>query len=166
MFWDKWKNNKKGFTILEIIVVIVVVVSVFAAVLSFFTLDVKTSERSRAKLVAISLCEEAIEAVRNFRDNTSWTENGIGILATNTNLYPVVTPSGWLFVLGSENLNNFTRYVVLSRVSRDTNSNIEAIYNPINDDPDTRKVVATVTWTDRYGPASENLTLYITNWKR
>jgi len=167
MFGDKWKNNKntKGFTIVEVMVVILVFVTVFLSILSFFSLDIKSSERSRMKLSAIAFCEEAMEAARSFRDNTKWSDSGIGKLTVNINYHPVVGSSGWDMVLGSENINGFIRNVVFYKVSRDGNDNIETSYNPINDDPNTRKVVVTVTWTDRQGETSETLSTYLTNWR-
>jgi type II secretory pathway pseudopilin PulG len=158
-------NKKGGFTIVEIIIAIVIVVSVFGTILSFFSLDIRTSERNRTRLQALLFAQEAMEAVRSFRDNTTWSGNGPGILISGTNYHPVIASSGWSIISGSENTGIFTRNIVFYNVSRNINDNIESVYNPANKDPDTKKVIVVVSWNDRYGPASESLTSYITNWR-
>ena len=92
MSGTKWRFNKKflpadrrGFTIVEIIVVIAIIASAFIAILSFFVFDSRVSDRGRMKLRAVSLIEEATEAVRNFRDNNDWTIDGIGNLIVEVN---------------------------------------------------------------------------------
>ena len=111
------------------------------------------------------MAEEVIEAVRNFRDNTSWDSTGIGILTASADYHLVSSSTGWDIILGNETINGFTRAAVFNRASRDDNDDIEAIYNSINDDPNTRKVTVTVNWTDRQGDTSEKLETYITNWR-
>lgn len=166
MFWDKWKNNRKdGFTIIEIVVVVVVVVSVFGAILSFLSLGVRNSERNRTRLQAILLAQETMEAVRNFRDNTTWSNDGIGSLAVGANYYPVFVSLGWNIVPGVENTGIFNRSVIFYNVSRDTNGNIESVYNSARNDINTKKVFVTVSWNDRYGSANETITGYIANWR-
>jgi len=166
MFGTKWRFNKKGFTIVEIIVVIAIIVSAFIAILSFFAFDSRVSDRGRMRLRATSLIEGATEAVRNFRDNNDWTIDGIGSLIVEVNYHPVMASKSWDILSGSEVIDGFTRSVVFSNVSRDGNDNIEQSYNPFNNDPDTKKIKITVSWTDRNGLTSESLETYLTNWKR
>ena len=162
----KWKKNKSGFTIIEALVSIAVIVAVFTAVLGFSVLKNRVDYRNQTKIKAIFLAEEALEAVHNFRGNTEWLTSGISIFIPDIVYHPVKNSSGWDIVAGAENINGFTRTIIFSRVSRDTNKNIESNYNPANDDPDTKKLLVTVNWNDRYGLASESLTTYITNWKQ
>ena len=173
MFGTQWKNNKKspladrqGFTLVEIIVVIAIIVLALANILAFLGFDSRAAERGRIRLVALSLAQEAMEAVRNFRDNTTWETTGLGSLSTDTNYHPVSNSSGWNIVLGEETSNGFTRTIVFNRVSRDANDNIENSYNPVNDDPNTVKVKVIINWNDRQGPANESLTTYLTNWRK
>jgi len=163
MFGIKWKFNK-GFTIVEILVVMFVIVSTFAAILGFFSLDIRVSERNRMRLQALSLAEEAIEAVRSFGNVNSW-QNGIGGLAIGAEYHPIVIGSIWNIVSESENINNFNRKIIISPVSRDNEDNIENTYNPANNDPNTRKISVIVSWADRIGLASESIGAYLTNWK-
>jgi prepilin-type N-terminal cleavage/methylation domain-containing protein len=162
----RWKNNKNnGFTIVEIIVAIAIIVSAFGAILGFFSFEAKVAERERMKLKAISLAEEAMEATRNFRDNTTWSSTGIGNLSVGIDYHPASSSAGWGIVSGIENINEFSRKIVFNKVSRDANSNIESTYNPSNDDSNTRKVIVTISWADREGQMSETIKTYITNWR-
>jgi len=163
-----FKHIRKGagFTIVEIIVVVAVIIAAFTAVLGFFTFEAKVAGRSRMRLQAISFMEEAMEAVRNFRDNTSWSSAGIGSLTVGVDYHPASSSAGWDIISGNETINEFTRAIVFNEVSRDANHNIESAYNPGNDDDDTRKITVTMSWTDRQGSASESLATYITNWRQ
>ncbi|MFZ5559203.1 MAG: prepilin-type N-terminal cleavage/methylation domain-containing protein [Patescibacteria group bacterium] len=172
MFGIKWIFNKKslpivrrGFTIIEIVVVIAIIVLAFFAILGFFIIDARVTDRSRARLEAISLAEEGVEAIRNFRDFNDWSVDGLGTLSSGVNYHPVRASSSWDIVSGSETINGFIRSIIFNRVSRDTNDNIEQVYNPLNDDPNTRKVTVTITWVDRQGAGTENLVTYLTNWR-
>ncbi len=162
----KFKLNKQGFTIVEVFVVIAVIVVAFTAILGFFTFKAKVAERARMKLKAISLAEQGMEAVRNFRDNTYWNSEGIGSLVANTDYHPASSSSGWNIVSGKETVNDFTRAIVFDNVSRDSNDNIQDVYQASNNDSQTRKVTILISWSDRQGLATESLTGYITNWRK
>lgn len=162
MFGIKWNNNK-AFTIIEVIVVAAVIIAVFVAILGFFAFESKVAERGRMRLKAASLNREAIEAVRNFRDNTIWASDGIGNLNTGANYHPVISGDSWNIISDSEIINEFTRKIVFDRVYRDGNDNISGSGT---EDSNTRKVIITISWTDRQGSAEESLITYITNWRK
>ncbi len=150
----------------EITVIIAIVslsaISLLAVSLSAFKVHTVSEQTDKAGILA----KEALEAARNYRDATSWSANGIGTLTPGANYYPqVVTDSAsssWRMALGTESLNGFTRRLVFSNVSRDpVTDNIEATYNALNNDPNTKKVTATVSWNNK----SVVLTTYLTNWR-
>lgn len=154
----------KGFTIIEILVAIAVIIAAFTAILGFFAFEARVAERGRARLEAISFAQEAIEAVRNFRDNTGWSSPGIGIgtLTAGVDYHPVSSPTGWNIALEDETIGEFTRAIVFNEVYRDVNHNISGSGTK---DENTRKVTITVSWTDRQGSTEEILVTYITNWR-
>lgn len=154
--------RKSGFTIVEIIVIVAVIITAFTAVLGFFTFEAKVAGRSRMRLQAISLMEEAMEAIRNFRDNTIWDSDGISTLTTGSNYHPASSSTGWDIISGNEIINECTRAIVFNEVSRDANDDIS---DSGTNDPNTRKVTITITWADRQGSATESLITYITNWR-
>lgn len=155
--------KQRGVTIVEIIVVIAVIIAAFTAVLGFFAFESKVAERGRMRLKAVSFTQEAIEAVRNFRDNTTWTSDGVGSLTIGASYHPVISDDNWNIISDSEIINEFTRKVVFGQVYRDGNDDISGSGT---EDSNTRKVTITVSWTDRQGSAEESLITYITNWRK
>ena len=151
-----------GFTIIEILVVIAVVITALIAILGFFVFEAKIADRGRTRLEAISFAEEAIEAVRNFRDNNIWASTGIESLITGVDYHPASASTGWDIVLGSEIIGGFTRKITFYKVYRDANDDISSSGT---EDSNTRKVAVKVSWTDRQGSTSEDLVTYITNWR-
>lgn len=172
MFGIKCKYNKKrdpsvdrqGFTVIEILIVIAVFIIIFVSVLGFFTLDARLLDINKMKLKALSMAEEGVEIVRFVRDNQSWAST-LAVFNLNSAYHPAISGSSWNIISGSENINGFTRSIIFSAVSRDANDNIEDVYNSANNDPNTKKVTVTVSWTDRSGTMSESLSAYLTNWK-
>lgn len=162
MFGTKWNNNK-AFAIIEIIVVTAVITTVFVAILGFFAFESKVAERGRMRLKAVSLAQEAIEAVRNFRDNTTWTSDGVGSITIGASYHPVISGGSWNIISDSEIINDFTRKIVFDRVYRDVNDDISGLGT---EDSNTRKATVTISWTDRQGSAEESLITYITNWRK
>lgn len=150
---------------MEILVVIFIIATAASSLLGAPALSLKAFNLTKETVQADNLAQEAIEAVRNFRDGTTWATNGLGTLTTSVNYYPAKTgdtPPKWTLALGEETINGFTRKVVFEKVSRDAaTKNIESPYNVSNDDPDTRKTIITVSWKDR----KVELTAYFTNWK-
>lgn len=157
------KNKfQKGFGLIEILVVIFLVVVGMASLLGFTTLSLKISSLNKQTAQANSLAMETIEAVRNFRDGTDWSVDGLGFLNIDTNYHLQQTldiPSKWQFVTGEESINGFTRKVVLGQVLRDPASDNIATSGDV--DPKTKKVTVTVSWADK----NVELITYLTNWK-
>ena len=177
-------KNKKGVSVIEILVVVVIISVGLVALLNVATSSLKFSRLMKENDQAKELAQEALEAVRNFRDGTVWN-NGLGALEPNsdsdpdTDYYPIVNdcppncPSDcppncplkwWTFVLGEQTIGNFKRKVVFSKISRDsTSKNIESVYNPSNYDPNTRKITAIVSWDN--GNKTVEVSTYLTNWR-
>lgn len=157
-------KTEKGTSIIEILVVIAIIGIALVSLLGLATFSLKASTLIKETSQAKGLAVEAMEALRSFRDGTTWGTDGIGALNTGINYYPVKstdTPPRWQLNLGEENINGFTRKVVFDNVSRDAADNIETTYNPANDDPETRKVTVTVSWEDK----KVEIVTYLTNWQ-
>ncbi|MEK7124349.1 MAG: hypothetical protein AAB877_01505 [Patescibacteria group bacterium] len=162
----KLKNG--GFIFLEILIAVALISIVFILMvgIGFQSLNISASLEKSSK--ADSFLKEEMEAVRSFRDGTTWATNGLGSALTGTaNPYHLVldtatNPPKWVLATGAETINIFTRKVVFDKVSRNPSSqNIESAYNSANDDPKTSKATATVSWEDK----SLELIAYFTNWK-
>lgn len=161
----QWKyNNKKGIFLIEILIVIAIITITLASLLGLATFSLMTSNLLKETNQAQNFAQEAAEAVRNFRDGTSWNTDGLGTLdTTGTTYYPKKTidnPPKWQLVQGVEIINGFTRKVIFDSVQRDTNDNIVGS-GGVND-PDTRKVTITVSWKNK----KVEIITYLTNWKK
>jgi type II secretory pathway pseudopilin PulG len=173
-------KNKKGISVVELLIVVVIISVGLVALLNAVTSSLKFSSLMKENDQAKELAQEALEAVRSFRDGTSW-DAGLGVLNSDADYHPVINscppdcPPGcdpncpakwWALGLGEESIPGsvFKRKVVFSNVSRDpTSKNIESVYNPSNDDPNSRKVTATVSWDN--GNKKVEISTLLTNWQ-
>jgi len=155
-------NQKKGFTVIEIMVVVAIVLSAFVGILGLLTFSLQVSTLVRETSQANFLAQDTLEAVRSFRDGTAWNINGLGTLTMGISYYPGKTggsPPAWVIVSGEETVNGFSRKVVFAAVMRDANGNI--VTSGGTSDPDTKKATATVSWKGK----KVEIVTYLANWK-
>lgn len=159
------KKFNKGISVVEILIVIGII-SISLIILSGIAiLSLKSSILIKQTSQANFLAQEVIEAAKSFRDGTDWETDGLGILTAGADYYPQKSgsPPEWQLLMGTETINGFTRKIVFERVSRNPiTENIEDTYDPVRDDPDTRKAVVTVFWENR----EVEIATYFTNWRR
>lgn len=157
----KSKAVEGGFGVVELLAAIVIITVALVFIMEVYSFFIKAGNQNEKRLQAVSLAEEAIEAVRSMRDQ-DW--NSISSLSFNTAYYPdqSASPAKWILVSGQQNINGFTRQVILSRVYRDANDNI--VESGGIEDPGTRKVMSTTSWQDR-GDFNVELAAYLTNWR-
>jgi len=160
----------KGISAIEILIVVAFISIGLTSLLGVISYSLRISTLVKETTQANFMAQEAIEAVRNFRDGTNWNTDGlrdyIPAGATTSGAYhpeldATFNPPKWKLVSGTKQIGGFTRKIVLEKVSRDGNYNIEQIYNQGNDNPDTRKVIVTISWKDK----EVKLVTYLTNWK-
>ena len=166
----QWKDNK-GISIVEILVIIAIIGIALASLLGLATFSLRASTSIKETTRANSLAQEAIEAVRNFRDGIAWDNDdpenkydGLGVITTGIIYHPeksTDTPPKWQLIQGEETVGGFTRKVVFENVSRDT-TNYNIVENGGENDPDTKKVTVTVSW----GNKKVEIITYLTNWKQ
>lgn len=154
---------KSGFMLLEIIIAIAIISIAFISLIGVILLSVNVSMSVRKETQANSLMIEEVEALRSFRDGTQWASNGLGTAAVGSNnLYHLSSSSNsWALVTGAETAGIFTRQAYFENVSRNASSDIEAVYNPLNNDNDTKKITIIISWPDK----TMKDVLYLTNWK-
>lgn len=153
--------NKKGISIIELLVVAAIITIGLVTLLGVTASSLKFSRQIRETEQAKVLAEEALEAVRNFRDGTTW-DTGLGALALDLAYHPekTGTPPRWDLVLGEETINIFTRKIIIKKVFRDTNNNIVPTGT---EDTNTKMIVATVSWA--LGIKTIEISTYLTNWR-
>ena len=156
------KKKSKGVGLVEILIVLAVVGVGFLAIISFLIFSRGVTFQVARNTEAVALAEEAMEAVRGMRDE-GWTVN-IAPLTSGATYYPVVAADKW--TLSSTDpgpiSNLYTRTVVVEDVGRDGNDDIVASGG--TPDPNTKKVTATVSWTESTQSKQVVLTTYITNF--
>jgi len=157
-----WKDNKKGISIIEILIVIAIIATAFFSLFSLVVFSLRISNLIKETSQANSLAEETIEAVRNFRDGSDWHTDGLGTLTVGDSYYPQKSgdnPAKWQIVAGEETIDGFTRKVVFDQVQRDDNHNIVETGAIV--DLNAKKVTAIVSWKDK----EIEIVTYLTNWR-
>lgn len=154
-------NSQRGIALVEILVVIAIIGVAIFSLYELVVISRTTTSNQLRRTQALALAQEGIEAVRNLRDQ-SWGTN-IEPLSTSTNYYATLSGSNWALTTTNPGPIDtlFTRTLVFESVNRDANSNIS---ESGSSDPDTRKVTATVTWTERGNARSATLATYLTNF--
>lgn len=149
---------RDGFGLIEIIIVVSIVTVTLFAFLQVGIAGIKLLRNEKENLEAVLLLQEALEAVRSVRDE-SWTAN-IALLTNGTAYYPVVENSKWKLTASNPGLvnNKYARSVSFEQVLRDGEDKISSTGTT---DPDTRKVMAAVSWSDK----TRTIATYITNFQ-
>ncbi|MBI4101712.1 MAG: hypothetical protein HY443_01985 [Candidatus Nealsonbacteria bacterium] len=159
-------GNKKGVSIIEILVAIVVIVVALTGLLGLASFSLRASGLIEQTTQANSLAQESLEALRNFRDGTYWDTDGLGPLSAGIDyhLQKTGSPLEWQIIQGSEVVGIFTRKIVLNNVLRDASDNI--VQSGGVNDPKTKKITATVSWQERGKNHQVELVAYLTAWKQ
>ena len=146
---------KNGFIFLEVVIAIalisVVCIPLIGTVVQFVSLPASLQKSAQAN----ALIKEEMEAVRSFRDSTTWATNGLGsssVVLGNT-YHMTVSNGAWTVASNAETVGAFTRQVVFNQ---DANWDTTVSTN------DVRKVTVTVTGNG----ATYQIVTYLTNWNR
>ena len=153
-------KNQKGISVIEIIVCLAIITITFWSFTGIAKYSLKIQEQSNAKIEAINLASEAIEAVRSIR-NESW--DNISLLSLETKYYPIISENKWTLTLNDPGIINgtYNRSITIERVYRDANDNIS---ESGTEDNQTKKVIAIIEWNDRGQTKQISLPTYLTNW--
>ncbi len=167
-------GSNTGISIIELLVGAGILTLSMSALLGFLAFTITTSSFLKQQAEARALAEEALEVVRNVRDGTGWNDDdpqnqydGLGRLQTGV-AYRVAlsgdVPPRWQLIAGSETLGMFLRSVTFENVQRDVNDDIVE-ENGVQD-PNTKKVTVTVSWTAKTKQHDVALVSYFTNWRQ
>ena len=154
---DKFMSNgtQKGFSMIELLVAIGIITVTLTSLLGVINFSLRLMILTKETTLATVMVQEGFEAVRSIRDN-DWTK----LIDGNHGLTSVA--GEWDF-LGTENvISGFTRKILIESVSRNpATDDIEETYNSSNNDPDTKKIIAIVSWKGK----EIKIATYLTNWK-
>ncbi len=173
MFLPQAFNKNRGVSVIEILVVVAIIGVTLSSILGASVLSLRQVGDTDLEARSQALTKETLEAVMNYRDGNGWNTDdpfdlydGLGVVALNTAYYPNMssdTPAKWQLLQGTGQVEGFTRTVEFQSVSRDSNSNIVQAGGTV--DPNTKKVLAVVSWQDRGSVRQVTLEMYLTNWK-
>ncbi|MFH1423364.1 MAG: hypothetical protein ABIG29_00165 [Candidatus Nealsonbacteria bacterium] len=158
-------GNKKGISTIEILLAVSILGVTLISFFSLIGFSLKVAGLVDQTTRANALAQETMEAVRDFRDQTSWLSDGLGVLSVDIPYYPEKTgtvPPRWDLVSGQGTVDIFTRQVIFEEVYRDASDNIVAAGA---EDPETKKVKVTVSWQERGNVHQVELVNYFTNWQ-
>jgi len=153
-------HPQKGIGMIEVIICLTIIAISFWTFLELAKYNLKIQEQTQAKMEAMTLAAETIEAVRSIRDE-DWSN--LASLSLGTRYYPVISANKWtLTSINPGSINGiYDRWVVLEKVYRDGNDDISSSGT---EDIQTKKITALVEWIDRGQTEQINLTTYLTNW--
>ena len=153
-------NPQKGIGLIEVIVCLTIIAISFWTFLELTKYNLRIQKQTQAKMEAMTLAAETIEALRSIRDE-DW--DNLASLSLETKYYPVISANKWaLTSINPGSVNGiYDRWVVLEKVYRDVNDDI----SPSGmEDIQTKKITALVEWIDHGQTEQINLTTYLTNW--
>ncbi len=154
------KKNQEGFGLLEIVIAVgVISVSLFSLA-SVSNLSLKLTEENVRNTQAAFLMEEGIEAVKILRDS-SWSAN-ISSLVPGNSYYLDFSDHNWQATSTNLYINGiFERKFSLQNVNRDSSDRIVSSGGTF--DPNTKKLVVSVSRRSRVSTTTQSISAYLTN---
>jgi type II secretory pathway pseudopilin PulG len=159
------KTYQKGALLLELLIVIAILAVILSVVANAVFLSIRSNKAGGERDIASALVSEALEAVRAATEE-DW-QNIYGLTKSSQHYKTTISSGEWVLSTGDETITingiAYTRYVVIDNVSRDgTTRLIQTSYSGTDDDPNTQKVTATVSWS---GGSPVTSSLYLYRWK-
>ena len=156
-----FKNKfNAGLTLVEVLIATSIIMIFLVALLSVHSLYLKTALSNGDAIQATFLAEESIEVMRFLRDS-SW-DNNIVPLALGTNYGLVWYSNTWQASTTNTWIDgSFVRTAAFFAVYRDSNRDIVVSGGTL--DPNTRLLVATVSWANNGATTTKSISTYLTD---
>ncbi|OGD86749.1 hypothetical protein A2164_01600 [Candidatus Curtissbacteria bacterium RBG_13_35_7] len=147
-FW----RNKNGQSLIEILIAVGLLTIILPALIVAIVASREGKAQEGQRLEATALHREAEEAVRSVRER-DWIT-----FAVNNTYHPAISDSYWTLAQNSENVNGYTRQIVISDAQRDLNGQIVQSGGTV--DTSTKKVVTSVSWTTPFPSSLQTVSYY------
>lgn len=178
------QNKSKGFYIIEVIISSTIGLLIFTALASLIFYTIKTSRVNKSELKATMYLQEMIEVAKDLEQS----EEGWAIINISTCdsidpefYYPKINSDKWELVgtdgnediLPEEDKDIYDRSLKIENVERNMDESSIDYYKIIgtncastnpNNDPNTKKVVATISWNDGFRDRDLKLETYVYNY--
>ena len=160
--------------LLEIIIVIAVLAVIITIGSQTIFVSLRSNKTAGERDSALKLAEETFEAVRmvvaeNWLDlykPPDGTGDPVTGKGSSSHYYPGQSDGKWVLQSGDDSVKvgdiTYTRYFSIDNVSRDSNKDIEAVYNSSNDDPSTQKISVTISSSNI---SDVTATEYVFRWR-
>ncbi len=155
-------KNKKGFSVIEIIIACAIISTSIFALVSSASKGVQLSNQALKQTQATTLLEEGAEAVKSIRDNL-WTDISSLTVGTTYYLSFDTTTNKWSLSTTASTIDSiFTRTIVVTAVNRDSNDDITTSGGTL--DARTKKVNINVSWNNSSNTmTSKDLSFYMSD---
>jgi len=138
------RKQEKGQSLIEVLAALGVVVLVILALVTVTTISIRNATFAKNQSLATSYAQEAIEEIREYRDQNSWAD-----FVTNCNNKTAM------------GLSDPSPPFVLS----DPVCNIPETINSCDEGDSRCEVKVTISWDDAKGSHQTVLTTYLTDWQ-
>jgi len=151
----KTKTNR-GFLVVEMLVAVAIITFSILAAMAVTQKALYVARLALHESEAALLLEEGAEATRILRDN-DW--DNVSSLSNGTNYYPTFAGGTWTLSTTPATVGIFTRTVNLASVNRD--STTLDISESGADDPKTKLITVTVSWSEGDATKTKTLSFYL-----
>lgn len=156
--------NRLGFSLVEIILSMSVFALLVIPIFQLLWASQNSSIINSSKIKALFLANGYLEEVKNIR-NSGWLNlsDGHFIIGTNSsnNLQLMAITD---VTNDSEKIGNFSRYLLIEPIYRDSDNKPTTVSENNTLDPSTKKVTAYVSWSGIF-PSHLEQTIYLTRYK-
>lgn len=159
-------KHQHGFSVIELLIALAIATIVVSGITGLMIQSMRYVALSEHRWQATTLGSGAVEALTNLKEQSWATFSGY---ATDGRIYKLQQSGGnWLLVESpsGETLGMFTRRISLAPVCRSGATNeLVPCGGGATVDPDSRKVIVNVAWTEQGKEQSINLEEYLDNWE-
>ncbi len=152
------RNNRFGSSLIEVLLAFGLLAIFLPALATGLVASREGRATEKQRLAAVALLREEEEALRNVRES-GWA-NFAGFSGAGA-VHATTSGSTWILQNGVENIDGYARHAEITSVSRDTNGTI--VTSGGADDPSTKKVVISVSWT-KPSSGSVSVTKFMTRY--
>ncbi len=154
-------SSARGFSLVEGIVASAVTLVVILGIITVFSATIRAASTNVSRIQASFLQEEGIEVARILRDN-SWSIN-VAAQSAGVPFYIAYDGTTWKATTTPQYIDGrFLRTITFDNVYRDATSK-DIVTSGGTIDTDTKKVTASVAWSDRGATSTYSLQTYLAN---
>jgi len=157
-------KKQKGFAIVETLISIAIIGILLIGFQILISQAIKVNRVNRTELKASLYLQETIEIAKDLELSDWDTLTGSSCISSSV-CHPIDGGGSWALSNGQEFLDSgkYSRDIYIEDVCRDSSDFPNNIIDcpGLFNDPNTKKVVATVQWNDSYRPRSLSLETYV-----